>query len=169
MPETPEYKLYYGKVPSRDNYNYLYCWLADNLGLTPLGNFKTNEHFRIVFANKNDGNIISKYVMFEVVQGAILNLKFEPDSKISLSLEFKLGEIPFIYKINKTTDENGFCQFILPFSNDYDCGNIVTDPFYKFSVEKDGIRKLAKVIVSNSDVVEGKTIDLSKQFEFVGE
>lgn len=169
MPQTPEYKLYYGEIPQRDDFDYFYFWLADNLGLTPLGDFTITEHFRIVFANKNDGKTVSKFILFEKVDGAKICFNIEPNSKVSLSLEFKLGEMSFIYKVNKTADEKGLCQFILPYSNDYDCGNIITDPFYKISIEKDGIRTLAKLVVTNSDVVEGKTVDLDKQFEFVGQ
>ena len=167
MPETPEYKLYYDEIPSREKYDYFYIWMADHFGLTPLGDFTYSEHFRIVFANKNDGNTISKNVMFEVVEGAKLDFNTEPNSNISLSLEFKLGEMTFIYKVNKIADENGYCQYILPYSNGYDSGNIITDPFYKVSIEKDGKRTLAKLFVTDSDVVEGNNIDLSKQFEVV--
>jgi hypothetical protein len=105
--------------------------------------------------------------MFETVEGAKIDFDSQPNSKISLSIEFKLDNMPFIYKVNKTTDQKGFCQFILPYSNDYNCGNIVTDPFYKVSIEKDGKRKLAKLVVTDSDVVEGKRVDLSKQLEVV--
>ena len=167
MPETPEYKLYYNEIPSREKSDYFYFWLADHLGLTPLGDFAYTEHFRIVFANQNDGKTISKYVMFESVEGAKVHLNLSPNSKVSLSLEFKTGEMSFIYKVNKTTDENGQCQYILPYSNAYESGNIITDPFYKVSIEKDGKRMMAKLFVTNNDVVEGKTIDLSKQFEVV--
>ncbi len=167
MPETSEYKLYYGQIAPRDTFDYFYFWLTNHLGLTSFGNFTITEHFRIVFANKNSGNTISKYIMFETVEGAKVNLSLPQKSKVSLSLEFKLGEMPFIYKINKTVDEKGICQFILPYSNSYDCGNIITDPFYKVSYEKDGKRVLAKLVVTDSDVVEGKTVDLDKQFEVI--
>ena len=167
MPETSEYTLYYGEVPPRDDFDYFYFWLTNHLGLTPLGDFSTTEHFRIVFANKNDGNTISKYIMFETVKGAMVDFNLQPNSKVSLSIEFKLGEMSFIYKVNKTTDEKGYCLFILPYSNSYDSGNIITDPFYKVSIEKDEERQLAKLIVTNDDVEEGKLVDLSKQFEIL--
>ena len=167
MPETSEYKLYYGQITPRDNFDYFYFWLTNHLGLTPFGNFTITEHFRIVFANKNGGNTISKYIMFETVEGAKVNFNLPQNSKVSLSLEFKLDELAFIYKVNKTTDEKGFCQFILPYSNGYDNGNILTEPFYKVSIEKDGKRELAKLVVTDSDVVDGKTVDLDKQFEVI--
>ena len=168
-PETPEYKLFHGEVTLKESFNYFYFWLTQHLGLTPFGDFSTTEHFRIVFANMNDGNTISKYIMFETVKGSNFYLSIEPNSKVSISLEFKLGEMSFIYKVNRTSDEKGICQFILPYSNSYNCGNIITDPFYKVSIEKNGIKRLAKLVISDSDVVEGKKVDLSKQFEFVGE
>ena len=167
MPETPEYKLYYGDIPPRDTHDYFYFWLADHLGLTPLGNFTNTEHFRLVFANQNDGKTISKNIMFERVEGAKIVFNLPPESKVSLSLEFKLGEMPFIFKVNKNSDENGLCQYILPYSNSYNSGNVVTDPFYKVSIEKDGKRTFAKLVITDYDVVEGKTVDLAKQFEVV--
>ena len=167
MPETPEYKLYYGKITPKETFDYLYFWLAEHLGLTPLGDFNTSEHFRIVFANKNDGNSLSQYITFERVEGAKVNYHLSPNSKISLSLEFKLGNIDFLYKADKTVDENGLCRFILPYSNNYNCGNVITDPFYKVSIEKNGQKKFAKLVVTDNDVVEGKTVDLDKQFEVV--
>ena len=166
-PETPEYKFYNGEIIPRDNFDYFYFWLADNLGLTPLGSFTTTEHFRIVFANKNDGNTISKYIMFERVEGAKIDLNLEPNSKVTLSLVFKLSEMSFVYKINKTTDEKGHCLIVLPYSNNYENGNILTDPFYKVSLEKDGKKRLAKLVVTDSDVIEGKAVNLDKQFEVI--
>ena len=40
---------------------------------------------------------------------------------------------------------------------------------YKVSFEKNSIKQLAKLVISDNDVIEGKVVDLSKQFEFVGE
>lgn len=165
MPETPEYKLYYGELISKENFDYFYFWLTEHLGLTPLGDFNTSEHFRIVFANKNDGNTLSQYITFERVEGAKFTLNTKPNSNVSLSLEFKLDQMDFIYKINKITDETGYCQFVLPYSTGYNCGNIITDPFYKVSIENNGEKELAKLIVSDNDVVDGIDIDLVKQFE----
>ena len=165
--ETSEYKLYTGEVIPRDNHYYLYFWLVNHLGLTPLGNFTLSEHFRLVFANNNDGHTMSKFIIFETVKGAEINFKVDPNSIVSLSLEFKLGEVDFIFKGNKKANPEGLCQFILPYSNNYKNGNIVTDPFYKVSIEKDGIKTLAKLVVTDSDVVEGRTVDLDKQFEVV--
>ena len=169
MPETSEYKLYYGDLDPREDFDYFYFWLTEHLALTSLGNFTTTEHFRIAFANKNDGSTISKYILFEKVEGAKFTLNLEKKTNISLSLEFQIGEMDFVYKVNKTTDENGICHLTLPYSSSYDCGNIVTDPFYKVSIEKDGKKIFAKLVVTDSDVTEGKTIDLNKQFEIIEE
>ena len=167
MPETSEYKLYYGNVPERDRFVYFYFWLSEHLGLTPLGKFEASNHFRIVFANENDGKVISKYLLFQTVEGAICNFKTEPNSKVSLSMEFKVGEMPFIYKRTVNSDENGDSQIILPYSNSYKNGNITTDSFYKVSIEKDKRKSFAKLFISNEDVEKGNIIALDKQMEYV--
>ena len=167
MPETSEYKLYYGMVPQKDKFDYFYFWMKDHIGLTPLGDFETTEHFRIVFANKNNGVKISKYFLFERVEGAVCDFKAEKGTNISLSTEFNVGEISFIYKQNKISNDDGHCVFVLPYSNNYDNGNILTDPFYKVAIEKDGNKSLAKLVISDEDVEEGRKVDLEKQLEII--
>lgn len=167
MPETSEYKLYYGDVPQKDRFDYFYFWIKDHIGLTPLGDFGTTEHFRIVFANENNGRNVSKYFVFQSVEGADLNFKIIPGAKITLSLNFKVGDMNFIYKTNKISDENGHCRFILPYSTGYNNGNILTDPFYKVAIEKDDNKSLAKLVISDEDVVKGQIVNLEKQLEII--
>ncbi len=168
MPETSEYKLYYGELPQRDSFDFFFFWLRDNMGLTPMGEFGNSSHFRLVFANENDGRTISKYFVFQTVKGAVCKFKALAGAKVSLSMEFNVGEIAFIYKSEKTANEDGVCEFVLPYSNGYDSGNITTDPFYKVSIEEtDGQKRLAKLILTDSDVVNGHEVDLAKSLEYL--
>ena len=123
---------------------------------------------RIICAFSDDvKNIISKYLMFQRVEGALVQFLLEPETKVSMSIEFKAAKLPFIYKVNGTADKNGFCEFRLPYANDYDSGEVKTDPFYKVSFEKDGIRKMAKLTVPEEAVVEGLTLETEKHLSYL--
>ena len=167
MPEGPRYRLYYKDLPDRESFNYFYFWLTNHVGLTKLGDFGTSSHFRLVFANTSERGTISKYLMFQCVDGALVQFKMEPDTKISMSMELKASKIPFIYKVNGVTDKNGLCEFRLPYANGYNSGQIITDSFYKVSFEKDGKRKLAKLTVPENVVVDGLNLDLEKHLSYL--
>lgn len=169
MPETGEYKLYYGDVPIKNEFNYFYFWLSNNLGLTKLGDFSCSEHFRVIFANKSLNDVISKYILFQTVEGALFKVETEPNTIISLSLEFKADKLPFIYKVEKDADEKGVCEFRLPYSNDYSRGNVFTDPYYKISIEKEGKKQLAKLVVPEEAVINGETLNLEKQLTYLSD
>ena len=163
----PRYRLYYKELPEKEKFDYFYFWLTKHLGITSLGDFGISEHFRLVFANSSEQNIISKYLMFQRVEGALVQFLLEPETKVSMSIEFKAAKLPFIYKVNGTADKNGFCEFRLPYANDYDSGEVKTDPFYKVSFEKDGIRKMAKLTVPEEAVVEGLTLETEKHLSYL--
>ncbi len=168
MPETGEYKLYYGEVSQRESYDYLYSWLSKNLGLTSLGEFGISNNFRLVFANTNEKNMISRYLVFQPVKGAIFELNnLEASTSVSLSLEFEADKIPFVYKVTKVSEENGVCSFALPYSTDFQNGNIKTDSFYKIAIEKEGKKKLAKLFVSDREVINGSILNLDEKLNYL--
>ena len=167
MPESPRYHLYYKDLPDRESFDYFYFWLTKHVGLTKLGGFGTSSHFRLVFANTSEQGTVSRYLMFQCVEGALVRFRLAPDTKVSLSMEFKASMIPFIYKVNGISDNHGLCEFRLPYANDYDSGQITTDPFYKVSFEKDGIRRLAKLTVPENAVVDGLNLELEKHLSYL--
>lgn len=167
MPESPRYNLYYKDLPERENFDYLYFWLTNHVGLTKLGDFGTSEHFRLVFASQSEPGVISKYLMFQCVEGALIRFQLEPDTNVSISAEFKAAGIPFVYKVNGIADKNGLCEFRLPYANGNSGDRIAIDPFYKVSFEKDGVRKLAKLIVPEEAVINGLNLDLETHLSYL--
>jgi len=165
LPEKPEYVLGYDVKTSNENSeDFFYKWLRDNLAITPRAGFKTGSHFRVVYGAKSDSQTMSPYVLFEKVSGARLNMANHNASEIVVSIGLTIGEIEFLYKKKCLAKE--MTEVILPYSTDYTRGRIQTEPFYKIAIkDADGVEKLAKLSVSESDVLDGH--DVSSNLEIV--
>ena len=169
MPETPVYSLYYKEVPEfEDSDKCFYNYLCQNLALTSMGDFEPGTRFRIVFCSETNSKDISNNVIFERVEGADVNFNLKPHSTIELSLQIILCGNSFLYKRKFGADEKGNCSIKLPYSTSYDDGNVVTDEYYKLAIEEgEGNKRLASLIVTDEEVVEGKGINLEKSLNYL--
>lgn len=168
MPENPEYKLYYKNFPEDmdENLDYFYFWLSEKCGIGPKGDFNCSDHYRLVYCSDNESNVMSKYIIFECVKGALLDLVVEPESEVSVSLEWKAHNMPFIYKKSTIAAKDGRCTLVLPYSTG-NTGKVSTDTHYKMAIIKNGEIQKVELTVPEEYVLEGLTLVPEKHLNYL--
>ncbi len=132
---------------------------------------KPLNHFRLVFESettsvpisKDNEDEIKKIKVFEYVKGAKIIGKIQPGTKVTISTEIETNqERRFTYQKTFQTKENGYFEFIVPYSTfgkkgilpDQTKFEVFAQP-YKLKIKN----KEIEINVFEEDVLEGKTIE----------
>lgn len=159
LPPGPEYKLLNQPIPRSTGFrNWFYFWLRDHLALTPLGNFGITNCFRAIYAAEAAEMVLPPYFVFEKVKGAVLKLRVDPQTTVTISLGLTFNHLKFLYKVRQISDASGNVEFIVPYATGYNSGHISTDQIYKTAFTTDNVERRGMFSVSNQQVQRGSTV-----------
>ncbi|MBR4571574.1 MAG: hypothetical protein IKO19_13025 [Candidatus Riflebacteria bacterium] len=147
-------------VRSNDYEKWFFYWLNQDFGMKPRGDFGTTTHFRILFANSEKQSPTFSTMLFEVVKGARLILKAQPNSTASISLHMRIGKKFGAYQKEVKVSEDGYVCFILPYSCYFNNGIVSTGELYDFFIvsHETGKRVKGRVSIKEADVIAGNQV-----------
>jgi oligosaccharyl transferase (archaeosortase A-associated) len=120
-------------------------------------------HFRLIYESKTflgQSPAKSEVKIFEYVPGALIRIRACPDQKVGAVLNMTSNQgRPFIY-VNEAEPKEGSFEMRVPYSTEsrYECRAI--NPYLVFSGNKDTL-KMANLNVSEEDIINGRTIELT--------
>lgn len=147
-----------GRKDLQETFHY---WLRDRISLHPSGKFsQAASRLRIVYCLEYDN--VGKapgYLIYELVEGAKIFGKADPDTQVKISLRCRLDRVEQDYVREVTTDANGDFSLCLPYATGYKNGQVVTAKEYRITGQANGKKiesafSLAEEAVKNGSLLK---------------
>ena len=124
----------------------------------------TTGHFRLIHESKTflgEQPARSKVKIFEYVPGALIKVRAGPDQKVVALLNMTSNQgRPFHY-VNEAEAKGGSFEMTVPYSTESRYGCRALDPYLVLSGDKDSVAKEFNLNVSEEDVLNGRTIEIT--------
>ncbi len=137
-------------------------WLSDCFAIAETEVFRQSaSRLRIVYCSGNlPEKNLPEILIFEMVRGTKITGKAPPGAEVDLSLTCLLQKKKLSYRKKVRADFSGSFSFIVPYANNYECGNIKIGEKYLVTCKAGQNEKIAECYVSEKDLHEGKVIRL---------
>jgi asparagine N-glycosylation enzyme membrane subunit Stt3 len=148
--------------PRADYLDTFHCWLANQLAILPAGNFsEPSSRFRLVYSAKQQDRFTEpKILLYEMVEGAKIKGKVDPESEITISLACKFDKVSQIYLRKVVAGSHGKFSLTVPYATGTDLGRVVTEEAYKIAYYQNGQMIKGLLQISENDVLVGATLGL---------
>ena len=121
------------------------------------------SHFRLIYESSSfvgSNPPTSKVKIFEYVPGALIRIKAGQDQRAGVLLNMTSNQGRSFTYVNEATPNNGEYDVRVPYSTDHEYGTYALGPYLVFSGNEKGV-KMQNIMVSDRDVLEGRTIEVS--------
>jgi dolichyl-diphosphooligosaccharide--protein glycosyltransferase len=125
-------------------------------------------HLRLIYESKTsigESSVksevkLSEVKLFEYVPGALIRVRSGPDQKVAALVNMTSNQgRPYIY-VHEAQAKGDYFEIRVPYSTENRYGCHATSPYLIFSGNKTGLNT-TNIQVSEDDVINGKTIDLT--------
>ncbi|MFZ5950950.1 MAG: hypothetical protein ACOYXC_09615 [Candidatus Rifleibacteriota bacterium] len=139
-----------------------HCWISNQAAIKTTGKFEQpTGHFRMVFSSKQEDRFSSPEILiYEIVEGAKIQGMADPGTEVSVSIGCSFDLVKEIYLKKVIVDPSGHFSLNLPYPSAQKKGRVETEEHYKFLLTQNGQTLKGLLKISDSDVLEGKAIDL---------